>query len=277
MPGQGHASNARFWAYIGDEKRPYRVFDFTPTRERAGPEQFLDGFAGYLQADAYGVYDGIYLKSKGGIQEVACWAHDRRYWWDARDNDAPRAHVALGYISRLYEVERNFESAAVDERAAARRRYSRPILDDFKTWLDAEEIPVLPKSVIGKAFTYTLNQWDALCRYIERGDLCIDNNIAEQTVKIVAIGRKNWLFVASETGGDRAAVLFSLIASCKANQVEPYAYLRDVIKRLPTHPSDRIDELLPDVWLKSHPEHRWKIDDVRRAERKQSEASRRDR
>ena len=261
---------ARFWAYLGDAHHPYTVYDFTESRQRAGPEQFLKGFKGYLQADAYGGYDGIYVESGGAIQEVACWAHCRRYWWKAREHDPGRAHHVLAVISRLYEIERAAARPAAGEHdtqrlAALRAEHATPLLDELKQWLDEKQF--LPKSQIGKAATYTRNQWEALRRYVEDGDLSIDNNAAERAMKSVAIGRKNWLFVGSPRAGGRAAKLMSLIASCKANRVEPWAYLRDVLTRLPlgTEPS----EFLPDRWLIDHPQHRWNIAD-RRAEERQT-------
>ena len=145
----------------------------------------------------------------------------------------------------------------------------------FAGWLDEQQPRVLPKSVIGSAFTYTLNQWEGLLRYTESGLLSIDNNLAERTVKIPALGRKNWLFVASKTGGDRAAILFSLVASCKANQLEPFAYLQALFRELPARDDDaNLDDLLPDRWLATHPEHRWHIDELRAAERKRSREQR---
>lgn len=273
-PMLGHARTARFWAYIGDERHPYSVYDFTASRQRDGPAKFLKDFAGYLHADAYGGYDGIYLDSKGKIIEVACWSHCRRYWWEARTADSRRAHEALSYIARLYQLESEFAAVSSEQRGALRRGHARPILAEFRGWIDQQLAAVLPKSTIAQACTYTINQWDALVRYTEDGELSIDNNISEQTVKIPAIGRKNWLFVASETGGHRAAILFSLVASCKANQVEPFAYLRDVFTRLPSlvnssrrRSREQLDELLPDRWLAAHPTHRWLIDDLRRQER----------
>ena len=260
---------ARFWAYLGDLHHPYTVYDFTQSRERAGPEGFLQGFKGYLQADAYGGYDGIYVESRGAIQEVACWAHCRRYWWKAREHDPARAHHVLAVIGRLYEIERAATAPDGDGRdakrlATLRAEHATPLLDELKQWLDEEQF--LPKSQIGRAATYTRNQWDALTRYVDDGDLSIDNNAAERAMKSVAIGRKNWLFVGSPRAGSRAAKLMSLIASCKTNRVEPWAYLRDVLTRLPlgTEPS----EFLPDRWLVDHPQHRWNIAD-RRAEERQ--------
>jgi transposase len=267
-PTLGHARTARFWAYIGDSAHPYSVYDFTTSRRRDGPAMFLSGFEGYLQADAYGGYDGIYLDSDGKIVEVGCWAHCRRYWWEAIGTDSRRAHEALSYIAQLYQWEDQLAERDADRRRQLRREHALPILASFRGWIEQQSAQVLPKSPIGQACTYTLNQWDALVRYCEDGDLSIDNNVAERTVKIPAIGRKNWLFVASEAGGHRAAILFSLIASCKANEVEPFAYLRDVLTQLPTQPADQLDELLPDRWLKGHPEHRWEIDTIRREERR---------
>lgn len=255
---------ARFWAYLGDREHPYTVYDFTQTRERAGPEIFLQGYEGYLQADAYGGYDGIYLQSAGRIAEVSCWAHTRRYWYKSREQDPARSHHVLGVIARLYEVER----AAVDVDAGTlqslREKHSRPLLDELKSWLDGEEF--LPKSLSGKAATYTRNQWSGLNRYIESGELTIDNNRAERAMKSVAIGRKNWLFVGSVPAGHRAARLMSLVASCKENQVEPWAYLRTVISELPSSPSD-MESYLPDRWLAKNPQHRWEIAEQRKEER----------
>ena len=266
---------ARFWAYIGDANHPYTVYDFTETRQRAGPQQFLSGYKGYLQADAYGGYDGIYVDRGGSIKEVACWAHCRRYWWKSREHDAARAHHVLAVIGRLYEIERAATKRETGDREAdtatlqlLRAEHAAPLLAELKAWLDGETF--LPKSQIGKAATYTRNQWAALSRYVEDGTLSIDNNEAERAMRTVAIGRKNWLFVGSPLAGTRAAKLMSLVASCKANRVEPWAYLQDIFTQLPlgTDPND----LLPDRWLKRNPTQRWTIADQRENERKKKSA-----
>ena len=254
---------ARYWAYIGDRGHPYIVYDFTDTRQREGPEKFLQGFEGYLQADAYGAYDGIYVKSRGTIIEVACWAHCRRYWWKAREHDPLRAHHVLAIIARLYEIERAAKELTAQQRQSLRAEHAAPLLTQLEQWLDEQQL--LPKSLIGQAATYTRNQWTALNRYVHDGDLSIDNNISERCVKPVAIGRKNWLFVGSEQAGHRSAVLMSLIASCKDNRVEPWAYLRDLFTHLPADPN--LGSLLPDRWLTAHPQHRWQIADLRQQER----------
>ena len=261
-----HTRTARFWAYLGDAKNPYTVYDFTEDRFRDGPAKFLAGFEGYLQADAYSSYDGIYLDSDGKIVEVACWAHCRRYWHKARDQDPASAHHALSYIARLYEIERATRDVDVTARHAARQEHALPLLAEFGSWLDEQSF--LPKSLIGKASTYTRNQWAALNRYVEAGELSIDNNAAERAMRPVAIGRKNWLFVGSPAAGGRAAILMSLLASCKFNGVEPWAYIRDVLAQLAREPTaSELELLLPDVWLAANPSHLWKIDDLRRKER----------
>ena len=218
-------------------------------------------------------------KSKDVI-EVACMAHCRRPWWDARKTDSRRAHEALSDITRLYALEEQFTEAKLtgDALRDARQKHALPILETFKTWLESERPGLLPKSEIAGAFTYTLNQWEVLLRYTEDGALSIDNNLAERLMKLPAIGRKNWLFVGSEAGCERAAILLSLIASAKLCHVEPWAWLNAVFRELPQRlsglgdddPPPDLSDLLPDVWLKSHPEHRWQIDDIRQEERRRS-------
>ena len=277
MLAEGHCQNCKFWTYIGDEVNPYVVYEFSLTREGKNPSRFLENFAGYLQADAFSGYDQVY--SRGCVMEVACMAHCRRYWWEATQADSRRAHEALGYIARLYELETQFEKALLkgDALRAARQQHAVPILAAFETWLKDEQVSVLPKSPIGQAFTYTLNQWQALCRYTADGALDIDNNLAERMVKLPALLRKNALFVGSESGGHRAAILLSIIASAKHCGVEPWAWLNTILTEIPrrlasaqsTGPPD-LSDLLPDAWLKTHPEYRWTIDDLRKVERQRS-------
>ena len=278
MLAEGQCQNCHFWTYVGDKTNPFTVYQFSLAREGKEPSRFLEHFTGYLQADAFTGYDQVY--SRGRVIEAACMAHCRRYWWEAVPTDSRRAHEAIGYIARLYQLETQFEKALLTGEAlkAARQQHAVPILTEFETWMTKEQDNVLPKSVIGKAFNYTRNQWKALCRYTEDGALEIDNNLAERMVKVPAIGRGNWLFVGSETGGQRAAILMSMAASAKYCHVEPWAWLADVLKEIPirlakakdaTGPPD-LSDLLPDAWLKNHPESRWTIDDIRKVERERS-------
>jgi transposase len=252
QPAAGATATARLWVYLGDTLHPYNVFDFTATRKRDGPQQFLANFHGYLHADAFSGYDALYLpapsRAEAAIIEVACNAHARRKFYEARSSDAGRSHQALAYYGQLYEIERQARDRDEAQRLRMRQDLAVPILERFKTWLEAQRAEVLPKSPISEAIGYALNNWSALIRYTEAGFLSIDNNVAEREMKRIAIGRKNWLFVGSERGGETAAVLISFTSTCQRLQVEPWAYLQDVLSRLPSTPAAQLDGLLPDRW-----------------------------
>ena len=237
---------ARLWVYVGDREHPFTVFDYTVSRKRDGPAKFLERFRGYLQADAYGGYDGIY--AGGGVVEVACWAHARRKFFDSKTSDPARAHVALSWIKKLYEIEHTAKDLSSPDRATMRREKSKPLLESFRAWLDAESRAVLPKSPMGTAFGYAISNWTALARYVEDGDLDPDNNEAERAIRPVAIGRKNWTFCGSDNGGRTAAVLLSVCSTCRSLGVNPWAYIRDVLIRVSIDPASQIRELLPDRW-----------------------------
>ena len=282
----------RFWVYVGDEAHPRIVFDYTPNRSRDGPTTFLkdwgQGEKRFLQADAFGGYDGIYAGQAGGnVVEVACWAHARRYFHDARQTDHRNSTRAMAYIRLLYDVETQawerfgkltapseaegqFHAQAKADNAAAaagaaqpkrtladirlelRQKLAIPRLEEFKTSLEGLQATtgrsVLPKNPMGQAITYALNQWDTLCVYTTDGNLSIDNNVSENALRRIAVGRKNWLFCGSDKGGRTAAILFSLIATCQRHRLDPFAYLRDVLTRIAAHPHNRLAELLPDRW-----------------------------
>jgi transposase len=253
-----------FWTYVGDALHPLTVFDYTPKHTRDGPATFLKDYRGYLQADAFNGYDGIYLQSGGGIVEVGCWAHARRKFFDHRRLDPPRMETALAWIGKLYAVEKElrqrcageWQSLTPEERAeriaAERQARSRPLLDDLHAWLEAEAPKVLPKSAARGAMDYTLSNWAALSVYPQDGWLNIDNNIAENAVRGICLGRRNWLFCGSDRGGHAAAIHFSLLVSCKRHGHNPWAYLRDVLTRLPAMLPDARKEdllaLLPHQW-----------------------------
>lgn len=241
----------RIWTYVGDEPHPYTVYDYTPNRSRAGPDAFLKQFRGFLQADAYSAYDEFFKDPERGMTEVGCWAHARRKFHEAQSSDVMRSTVLLAYIRLLYDVEREARDGelSAEDRRALRQARSKPILDDIKAYLEAERGNVLPKSPIGQAISYALSNWAALERYSEDGDLAIDNNGAERSLRGVAVGRKNWMFFGSDNGGRTAAVLNSLITTCKQLRIDPFTYLRDVFQRISAHPQNQLDELLPDHWL----------------------------
>jgi uncharacterized membrane protein len=243
--GHGKAKTGRLWVYSGDKDHANIVYDFSEDRKAEHPKNFLGGWKGYLQADAYTGYDAMFRLEKA--VEVACWAHARRKFNDAKDTDKNRSHEAMAYIRKLYEVEWEADEKKMDaiDRRKLREEKAGQILKTFKEWLDAQALATLPKSPMGEALTYVFNQWSALNRYVEDGDLSIDNNAAERALRCVAVGRKNWLFAGSVAGGKRAAILYSLIASCKRHKIDPYLYLRDVIGRVKTHPQSKIADLLP--------------------------------
>jgi transposase len=242
-----------FWTYIGDDQHPYSVYDFTNSRIRAGPTKFLEGYSGYLHADAYTGYDSIYSDAGTSVIEVACWAHARRRFFDAVGNYPREAHQVLEWIRQLYEIEHRGHDCSVQARCRLRAAEAIPILDKIETYLTGLAQTALPKTALGKAVTYARNQWEALRRYTEDGRLTIDNNVSERTLRHQAIGRKNWLFLGSEAAGPRAAVLYTILAGAKRHRIEPWAYVRDLLLRL--HADElRLEELLPDRWAAAHPE-----------------------
>ncbi len=240
------ARQGRLWVYVGDDRNPYDVFDYSPDRKGEHPRDFLAGWKGYLQADAYSGLDKLY--AGGGIKEVACWSHARRKFKEAKPMDKTRAQAALGFIHLLYDVEGLGKLADAETMRSLRQKHAKPILGKFKTWLDAQALVVLPKSAMGDAIGYALNQWKALNVYLEDGDLNIDNNAAERALRQVALCRKNWVTLGTDEGGRWAATFFSIVATCRRNGVDSYAYLRDVIGRISTTPADRLCELLPPAW-----------------------------
>jgi transposase len=249
-PEQGKTKTGRLWVYVGDDQHAHVVFDYSPDRKGKHPQEFLRGFEGFLQADAYSAYDWLYANQK--ILEVACFAHARRKFFDAMSSDSRRASIALAYIRRLYGIEKRARGLVAEKRYALRQEEAPPILEQFKAWLDQEALLVLPKSPLAEAIGYALNHWVALKRYLDDGILELDNNIAERALRRIAVGRKNWMFAGSDEGGKRAAILYSLVASCAALKIDPYAYLRNVIETAPTcsTPED-FARLTPKAWKAS--------------------------
>jgi hypothetical protein len=261
--GRGRTKTARLWGYLGAgarrkddgdwvEHAPAVVFEFTQSRESKHPIRFLKGYSGYLQADAYSGFDALY--SDGRIIEVACFAHCRRKFFEvAKTQKTPGlAAQAIAWIAKLYEIESEIRGKPPDEILATRKAQSVPVLADFKIWLDGHYPTLLPQGPLAKAFAYARNHWNALVRYTEDGVLLPDNNRLESALRPIAVGRRNYMFAGSERGGRAAAIMYSLIGTAKLNGVEPFAWLKDVLTRLPSHPVNRVAELLPFNWKPAH-------------------------
>ncbi len=253
--------SGQMWAYVGDRDHPFDVFDFCPDHSAKGIDAFLKDHAyrGYLNADALNIYDHLF--KTGTIIELGCMTHARRKFFEAKDNDAARSAMAMAYIAQLYAIEKEARefivaqklegTAADDVRFRRRQETSLPVLTAFKTWLEAEQPKVLPKSLIGLAIAYTLKHRQALERYTTDGFLDIDNNIAERTLRHIAVGRKNWMFAGSADGARTAATLFSVASSCHRHGVDVFAYLCALLERLACAPkpaSDTLRDWLPDRW-----------------------------
>lgn len=249
--GRGRTVQARAWAYLASgwkDGKPYPpavAYEFTESRSGEHPEKFLDGFSGYLQADAFAGFNRLF--SSGQIVEVGCLAHCRRKFYEVAQTHPPPglAHEALIFIRHLYEIESRIKDKPPEERHPTRQAESVPILDNFKAWLDGHYPTLLPRSPLGNAFYYALANWEALTRYVGNGMLSIDNNAVERAIRPLACGRKNFLFVGSERGGRAAATIYSIIETAKVNGLEPFGYLADLLKRLPGHKINRVAELLP--------------------------------
>lgn len=254
--GRQQTKSGRLWVYVGDRDHPHTVYDYTATKARDGPAAILAEYRGFLQADAANVFDGIYLP--GAIVEVGCWAHARRYFHEARDSDPTRAAEALARIRVFYTIEDEARDAitqhgltgdaADTRRLQFRQERTKPKLVEFAAWMDTHAPAVLPKSPLGQAIAYVRRQWAALVRFTEHGFLNIDNNASERALRAVAVGRKNWLFAGSDTGGRTAAVLYTMTQTCRRHGIDPFAYLQDVLTRLPNCPTDHLTHLVPDRW-----------------------------
>ncbi len=257
-PGQKKAKTGRIWTYVRDDRNvgssspPAVWFAYSPNRQGKHPEQHLRPFRGILQADAFTGYDRLFSAERegGALTEVACWAHARRKIHDVHARvPTDITTEALQRIGELYVIEAEVRGCSAEQRLAARKARAAPLMQSLYDWIQTQMKTLSRHSDTAKAFAYLLKQWEALNVYCSNGWVEIDNNIAENALRGVAVGRKNWMFAGSDSGGEHAAVLYSLIGTCRLNNVEPEKWLRYVIEHIQDWPANRVRDLLP-----------WKVD-----------------
>lgn len=252
QPGRGSTKTGRLWTYVrdsrpaGSQAPPAVWFAYSPDRKAKHCAEHLAKFEGVLQADAYAGFERLY--ETGKIGEAGCWAHVRRRFYEidrASKGRSPIAAEALARIGALYRIEARIRGRPPEQRARLRRRTTKPLLENLRAWLTATLGQVSRKSVIAEAILYATTRWAALTRFADDGRLEIDNNAAERALRTVALGRKNYHFAGADSGGKRAAILYTLIGTAKLNGLDPERYLRSVLACIAEHRIDRIDELLP--------------------------------
>ena len=246
-PGATH--QGYYWLYH-NSKDKIVLFDYRKGRSREGPNDILKDFKGFLQTDGYVAYEDF--EKREGITVLNCMAHARRKFVDALQNDKNRCEHALTLFQKLYAIERKAkqEGLSAEPILVLRQEKSVPVLRELREWMIAEYPKVLPSSAIGKAIAYSLRRWEKLCIYATDGRLCIDNNPVENEVRPLAIGRKNYLFAGSHNAAQRAAMIYSLLATCRLHNINPYEWLKDVLVRMPSHDVKNLAELLPQNWKK---------------------------
>lgn len=249
-PGRGKTRQARMWIYLGDESQPYNVFDFTESRKRDGPLEFLQDYKEVLVADAYGGYNGVVAGN--AIRRGGCHAHARRKFVDAEKTLPEIAREAVQFYRALYKVEKNTAALDTASRLACRQEHSRPLLEDWHARLRVLHETLLPKNPMAEAVNYSLNQWKELTLFLEDGAAPIDNNASEREMKRVVLNRKNSLFVGNARGGRTAAILSSFTATCRRHGIDPQLYLTQTLVNLPSWPMSDLDAWLPDRWKMRH-------------------------
>jgi hypothetical protein len=268
---KGKTVTGRCWVYVRDDRPfggrapPAAMFYYSLNRGGAHVEAHLARWSGLLQADAYSGYNQLYVtgRAPGPILEAACWAHARRPFFALADIDAsarrkaegkapapisPLALEAVKRIDRLFEIERAINGRTVEERRSVRQALSAPLVTELEVWMREERPKLSRGSDLAKAMDYMLKRWAAFTRFLDDGRVCLSNNAAERGLRGIALGRKSWLFAGSDRGGQRAAAMYSLIVTAKMNDIDPQAWLADVLARIAGHPASRLDELLPWNW-----------------------------
>jgi transposase len=254
---RGKCRTGRLWAYVRDDKpfgggaAPAALFYYSPDRRGEHPEEHLAGYGGIMQADAYAGFNGLYVAGRkpGPIIEAACWAHGRRKFYELADlQKAPIAIEAVRRIDELFAIEREINGLSQDQRLMVRRERSKALVDELERWLRQKRRKLSSKTAPAEAMDYNLKRWAALTRFLDDGRIYLSNNAAERAVRGIAVGRRNWTFAGSDSGGRRAASIYTLIGTYKLNDVDPRAWLADVLARLADHPAHRVAELLPWNW-----------------------------
>jgi transposase len=247
VKGHGRVKKGRLWVYVrGDPDPPLAVYDFSRDRSKKRPLDFLDDYQGSIHADAYSGYDELFRKE--GVTEVGCWVHARRKFDEAASSRPAEATEIMARIAKLYMLEKECRDMEAEDRCRARQERAKPVIDGIFTRLEELKSSTVPTEPLRKAINYALNQREALYRYLDDGRLKPDNNTAENAIRPLALGRKNWLFAASDRGARATALFYSLVQSCQACEVNPWEYLNDVLRRIMAHPVNRLRELLPDQW-----------------------------
>ena len=239
--------SGHFWVLAAPER--HVIFKYSKHHDGKAVDKLLPGYRGYVVADAHSVYDHLY--KDGGAIEAGCWSHARRYFWKSMASDPDRARVALVHIGALFKIERMIAGAPKKKREEVRHAKSGPVLDAFFAWCEIEKDRVLDESPLAEAIGYAQNQKAALCRFLEDGRLPIHNNISERNLRRQVLGRRNWLFVGSDDGGEVNTIFVTLLASCRLHNIEPLGYMRDLLCLLPRWPQTRVLDLAPAYWTKT--------------------------
>jgi hypothetical protein len=264
---KGRCAKAIAWVYVRDDRPfggtdpPAALFHYSRNRRGEHPERHLAGFTGLLQADAYSGFNGLFdpKREPAPATQALCWAHARRKFFELADIAAkargktpvvisPMALEAVRRIDALFDIEREINGRSAEERLAIRLEQSAPLVADLEAWMRTERAKLSKHASVAGPMDYMLKRWDAFIRFLEDGRICLTNNAAERALRGIALGRKSWLFAGSDRGGERAAVMYTLIGTAKLNDVDPQAWLADVLARIADHPAKRLHELLPWNW-----------------------------
>jgi transposase len=254
---KGKTITGRLWTYVRDDRPfagpdpPAAVFFYSRNRRSEHPIRHLAGYAGILQADAYAGFGDLYdgKRLPGPITEAACWSHGRRHFFEQADlRKAPLAVEAVRRIDEIFAIERRINGQPPGDRLAVRQRETKPVVADLETWMRAERARLSRHAETAQAIDYILTRWPAFTRFLDDGRICLSNNAAERALRGIALGRRAWLFAGSDRGGERAAAIYTLIATAKLNDINPQAWLANVLARIADHPATRLSELLPWHW-----------------------------